>query len=201
MTSKKFARVLLALADGAEFAGDVIAASELRQIAAAFDSATESSLNATLVKRIRKSLAKDSQMIQRALRHLKFFRQASDEVARKSDLNALDTAIVGLNDNETPIRSPKLKPVPTETKLARSYLEQLEKVGGDIEAGEKVLGDIKANKALDIAQLNWLVQQYAGSSTVYSTRPKALDKIGDRLATIARRSEKSDEIKRLTDRN
>ncbi len=203
MTSKEFARLLRVLSESADFTGDTIGAEQLRNAAKLFDSVAESSLNRTLVRRLRLSLAKDSQMFQRALRHLKFFRQASAEIARKSELNALDAGIDGLNDNdnERAKRPPKPKPVPTETTLARSYLEKLERVGSDIEAGERVLEDIRANKAIDIAQLNWLVQRYAGGSTIYATRPKAIDKIGDRLATVARRGEKSDEIKRLTEGN
>ncbi|MFN3463821.1 MAG: hypothetical protein ACK4X1_07040 [Terricaulis sp.] len=201
MTSQEFARLLRVLSENADFSGDTTGAQQLRNLAELFDSAAESSLNRTLVKRIRSSRAKDSQMFQRALRHLKFFRQATTEIARKSELNALDAAIEGLNDNEKQKRPPRPKPVPTETKLARSYLDQLEKAGSDREKGEKILEDIRANKAIDIGELNWLVQQYAGGSTVYATRPKAIDKIGDRLAIVARRGEKSDEIKRLTEGN
>lgn len=201
MTSKEFARLLRVLAESADFGGDASGAQQLRNLAELFDSAAESSLNRTLVKRIRSSRAKDSQMFQRALRHLKFFRQASNEIARKSELNALDAAIEGLNDNEKQKRPPKTKPVPTETELARSYLHQLEKAGSNREKGEQILEDIRSNKAIDIAELNWLVQQYAGGSTIYATRPKAIDKIGDRLAIVARRGEKSDEIKRLTEGN
>ena len=201
MNSKEFVRLLRTLSESAGFAGDSAGSEQLKKVADVFDSVPESSLNRTLVKRLRSLLAKDSQMFQRALQHLKFFRQASVEIARKSDLESLDAVIDGINDNDKPKRPAKPKPVPLESELAHKYLAQLSDAGGDLEAGQKILDDLQGNKAVDIAQLNWLVQQYAGGSTVYVTRPKALARMSDRLTTIARRGEKSDEIKRLTDTN
>lgn len=202
MTSKEFARLLRALRESAEFAGDAVGANQLESVANAFDSAPESGVNKTLVRRLRSSFAtKGSQMnIQRALRHLKFFRSASSEIARKSELDAMDVVIGGLNDNVAP-KTPKPSVAPVESELGQTYLTRLLDAGADRETGEKILDDLRKNKAMDVAKLNWLVQQYAGGAAAYQTRPKAISRIETRFATVVRRGEKSDEIKRLTERD
>jgi hypothetical protein len=206
MNSRQFARLLRVLADGAEYAGDKTGAVQLENLAAVFDAEPERNISRVLVRRLRSSFAmRDSQMgIARALQHLRIFRQASSDVGRKSDLESLDSAIDGLDKGDKP-PAPRAdsaaarKPKAVQSPLADEYLLRLEKAGDDRELGETVLRDLEANKALDVAQLNWIVQQYAGGASAFATRPMAIKRIGERLETIVRRGEKSREIRRLTD--
>ena len=202
-----FIRILVTLGEAVGSAGDTATRSEFAELSRRLEPHADEpiAIGKKLTLSIRSSLARqDSCMgFASALRHLKFFRRAAEDVGRRADLNAIDAVIEGLGQDQVarkpPTRKPKAPIVPSESRRARDYLGQLTAASGNRDQGEQALASLEGDREIGVAEMNWLAQQYSGGSTIYPSRPKALERIRSRFETVARRERKSTEIRRLTE--
>ncbi len=198
-----FIQILQTLSQGACSSGDEAAHRELAELSLRLKPFAGNAINKASIRGIRSSLAReDSRMgFANALRHLKFFRRAAEDVGRRADLNAIDAAIEGIEEGHVPPkpRTARVPIIALESRRAREYFEQLSAANGNRDQGEAVLANLTGDLEVGVKEMNWLAQQYGGGSTIYPTRPKALERIRSRFETVARRERKSSEIKRLTE--